>query len=101
MLLDRGELSEKEITEETSQIQDEQERKKLRDVELKVMRFIDKLEQKGGNKTGLNIQKEASKFRRQLLQVIINFREKRFSRNLKNYLSVPALNFDFTKYFKE
>lgn len=49
--------------------QNEEERKKLRDVELKVMRFIDKLEQRGGNKTGLNIQKEAAKFRQQLLEV--------------------------------
>ena len=48
---------------------DEEERQKLRDVEVKVMRFIDKLEQRGGSKSGLDIQKEASKFREQLLQV--------------------------------
>ena len=48
---------------------DEEDRQRLRDVELKVMRFIDKLEQRGGNKSGLNIQKEAAKFREQLLQV--------------------------------
>jgi len=33
------------------------------------MRFIDKLEQRGSNKSGLDIQKEAAKFREQLLQV--------------------------------
>ena len=50
----------------------EEERQFLRDVELKVLRFIDKLEQRGaGSKTGLNIQKEAAKFREQLLQVCV------------------------------
>ncbi|XP_047130391.1 U2 snRNP-associated SURP motif-containing protein isoform X1 [Hydra vulgaris] len=46
---------------------DEERRKFLRDVEVKVMRFVDKLEQRGGNRSGLNIQKEAAKFRKQLI----------------------------------
>ena len=33
------------------------------------MRFVDKLEQKGASKSGLNIQKEAAKFRQQLIDV--------------------------------
>ena len=49
--------------------EDEGRRKFLRDVEVKVMRFVDKLEQRGGSKSGLNIQKEAEKFRKQLIEV--------------------------------
>merc|ERR1719427_842499 len=48
--------------------EDEARRKFLRDVEVKVMRFVDKLEQRGGSKSGLNIQKEAEKFRKQLIE---------------------------------
>jgi len=48
--------------------EDEGRRKFLRDVEVKVMRFVDKLEQRGGSKSGLNIQKEAEKFRKQLIE---------------------------------
>ena len=61
-------LSSKNAKGETSP--NEEERQFLRDVELKVLSFIDKLEQRGaGSKTGLNIQKEAAKFREQLLLV--------------------------------
>ncbi|XP_066933290.1 U2 snRNP-associated SURP motif-containing protein-like isoform X1 [Clytia hemisphaerica] len=60
---------------------DEEDRQRLRDVELKVVRFIDKLEQRGGNKSGLNIQKEAAKFREQLLQQYENAREKKRKSN--------------------
>ena len=52
-------------------IQDESRRKFLREVEVKVMRFVDKLEQRGGTRSGLNIQAEAEKFRQQLIDVSI------------------------------
>lgn len=46
---------------------DEARRKFLRDVELKVMRFVDKLEQRGSATRSLNITNEAQKFRQQLI----------------------------------
>jgi len=48
--------------------EDESRRQFLREAEVKVTRFVDKLEQRGGSKSGLNIQKEAEKFRKQLIE---------------------------------
>lgn len=66
--------SDKRKTYDTPPREDDEERRKfLRDVEVKVMRFVDKLEQRGGSKSGLNIQKEAQKFRQQLIDVRSKF----------------------------
>lgn len=64
--------------------EDEARRKFLRDVEVKVMRFVDKLEQRGGSKSGLNIQKEAEKFRKQLIEEYDMIRAREQRRKLKS-----------------
>ena len=49
---------------------DESRRKFLREVELKVVKFADKLEASGGPKSGRTLQEELSRFRAQLLEVV-------------------------------
>jgi len=67
------------------QREDESDRRKfLRDVEVKVMRFVDKLEQKGASRSGLNIQQEAGKFRQQLINEFDNARSRENRRKSKS-----------------
>jgi len=63
---------------------DEGRRKFLRDVEVKVMRFVDKLEQRGGSRSGLNINKEAAKFRQQLIEEYEMTRVREHKRRVKS-----------------
>jgi len=65
-------------------IQDESRRKFLREVEVKVMRFVDKLEQRGGTRSGLNIQAEAEKFRQQLIDEYDMARQREARRKTKS-----------------
>lgn len=65
-----SEIEKKKSKSKSPQPEESDDRRRfLRDVEVKVMRFVDKLEQKGASKSGLNIQKEAAKFRQQLIDV--------------------------------
>merc|ERR1712150_33613 len=62
---------------------DESRRKFLREVELKVMRFVDKLEQRGTATRTLNIPNEAQKFRQQLIDEYDTAKKKEEEKRLK------------------
>ena len=50
---------------------DESRRKKLREIELKVAEYAEKLEAKGGGKKGANIAEKCNQYRAKLLEVRI------------------------------